>query len=43
MGRDVPEISFTVIGNNGVIPDPRYAVVYWAFSAALLSSGAANG
>lgn len=43
MGRGVPENSLAVIGNNTVIPDPRHAVVYRAFSAALLSSGAADG
>lgn len=41
MGRGVPEMQSTVIENNFVILNLRYAVAYRAFSASSCN-GAAN-
>jgi len=43
LGRGVPEISSTVVQNNKVILNLRYAVAYLAFLATQLSAGAAHG
>lgn len=43
MGRTVPGVSSTVVQNNLVILNYRYAIAYREFSAALFSGGAADG
>ncbi len=43
MGRGVPDIRLTVIKNNGVILNLRYAVAYRVILAARLSNGAIYG